>query len=236
MIRDYLRLSLEGLPEPERIAITPADLVPLLGTTTPVVLDIGANDAYTTVSFMREFPDGVFHCFEPDPRAVARAEPNLQGRAHLHPIAIGAEDGMSTFFQSAGAPVGREDEFPEGWNASGSIRRPKTHLEVWPWVTFEHTLEVTTRSLDSWAAEYGIGDVDLIWMDVQGAEDLVFAGGSQVLRRTRFVYTEYSDSEWYEGQRGLLDLLSSLPDWEVLRLWRHDVLLRNFRWTPTGVQ
>jgi hypothetical protein len=41
--------------------------------------------------------------------------------------------------------------------------------------------------------------VDFMWVDVQGAEDLVFTGAKDVLSRTRYVYTEYA-TDLYEGQ------------------------------------
>lgn len=68
-------------------------------------------------------------------------------------------------------------------------------------------------------------------MDVQGAESDVIAGGQKTLGRTRFIYTEYSDRELYEGQLSLRSILDLLPAFEVVTLYPReiegDVLLRN---------
>ena len=48
-------------------------------------------------------------------------------------------------------------EYVEGYDESGSLRAPKSHSQVWPWVKFESKVKVPVRGLDSWAAKHGIG-------------------------------------------------------------------------------
>jgi hypothetical protein len=50
--------------------------------------------------------------------------------------------------------------------------------------------------------------IDSMWVDVQGAEDLVFAGAQETLRCTKYLYTEYCNQELYEGQLNLAQLLA----------------------------
>ena len=64
-------------------------------------------------------------------------------------------------------------------------------------------------------------------MDVQGAEGDVIAGAPKILQETRFLYTEYSNTETYEGQLSLRRLLARLPSFVVLARYRADVLLKN---------
>ena len=92
---------------------------------------------------------------------------------------------------------------------------------------FDEELTVVTRSLDSWSAEHGVGPVDLIWADVQGAEGDLVRGGRETLARTRYLYTEFGSSEYYEGQVSLDALLALLPGWDVVRRFPGDVLLVN---------
>ncbi len=70
-------------------------------------------------------------------------------------------------------------------------------------------------------------------MDVQGAEADVIAGGMQTVSNTRFIYTEYSDRELYEGQLSLRAILDLLPSFEVAAHYPRDVegdvLLKNTR-------
>jgi hypothetical protein len=69
--------------------------------------------------------------------------------------------------------------------------------------------------------------VDFIWADVQGAESDLIEGASGILASTRYFYTEYSNSEWYEGQITLPGLVQMLPDFELVRRYPMDVLFRS---------
>jgi hypothetical protein len=64
-------------------------------------------------------------------------------------------------------------------------------------------------------------------MDTQGAEYNILTGASQVLNKTLYIFMEYSIFELYKGQKTLKSTLKLLPDWRVLRLYQHDVLLVN---------
>ena len=65
------------------------------------------------------------------------------------------------------------------------------------------------------------------YLDVQGAESDVFKGGMNALAKTRFIYTEYSDVEQYEGQSSLQQLLSQLTNFKILIRYYGDVLFKN---------
>ena len=78
--------------------------------------------------------------------------------------------------------------------------------------------------LDDWAVTNQIGAVDFIWADVQGAESDLLVGAQQVLGRTRFFYTEFSDDEWYEGQINFATLSACLPGFSLLHKFANDAL------------
>jgi FkbM family methyltransferase len=206
------------------IPLTHDAIASLVNKPNPTILEIGCNDGSDTLAFLRVMPQAKIYCFEPDPRAIARFKNNLGldlDKVRLVEIALSDRTGKVDFHSSTGGYL------PEGWDFSGSIRRPKNHLERYPWVKFEKTITVSTCRLDDWCAENDIKQVDFIWMDVQGAEADVIAGASNILRETRFLYTEYSNNELYEGQLPLKDLLSLLPSFEVVARYPGDVLLRN---------
>ncbi|MGY8684409.1 FkbM family methyltransferase [Bradyrhizobium sp. UFLA05-153] len=202
-------------------------IVSRLGNPSPVILDIGSYDGTDTRRFLQLCPEARFYCFEPDPRAVLRFKKNTQdlNNVKLFEVAISDRNGQIEFHPSNG------DGEAEGWDLSGSIRRPKNHLAEYDWVRFDQPISVETRRLDDWSSEANVNKIDLIWMDVQGAEADVIAGGGRTLSNTRFIYTEYSDRELYEGQLSLQAILELLPSFEVVTLYPRavegDVLLRN---------
>ena len=180
--------------------------------------------------FLEIFAEPRIYCFEPDPRAIARFKRTLcdHPEVELFEVALSDSDGETTFYQSSGQKSERHAAImPEGWDRSGSIRPPKQHLRKHPWVKFDPAIKVKTSTLDSWAENRGLETIDFIWMDVQGAEINVFKGGRDTLNNTRFVYTEYSNQELYEGQPGLSQLVAQMEDFEILAIYPDDVLLRN---------
>ena len=203
----------------------------------PTILEIGCNDGGHTLWFFEIFKNPKVYCFEPDPRAIARfrAKVARHPNINLFDIALCDHDGEVEFFQSNGYRTQEAKTcLPEGWDLSGSIRQPKEHRVVHPWVTFDQKLVVMASTLDTWCEKHGIGSIDLIWMDVQGAEIDVFRGGMNALTRTRFIYTEYCNQELYEGQFTLKQLMKFLKDFAVIIRYPGDVLLRNKKLTAAA--
>jgi FkbM family methyltransferase len=197
----------------------------------PVILDIGCNDGSTTRWFLRIFPRARVYCFEPDPRARKRfLSSRTDGQVTLYSYAIGGSDGVRDFYQSGGMPAAtpeRISEFPEGWDFSGSIRRPREHLALDPGVTFDNVIQVETKKLDTWFQEMNIEKIDFIWADVQGAEVDLILGGRNALSRTHLFYTEYSNRELYEGQINLYKIVRLLRGFKIIRRYKYDVLFQN---------
>jgi 2-O-methyltransferase len=220
---------LRGLPPIEPGPI-PGDLVRrLVGREDPTLLEIGCNDGDHSLWLAGLFPSARIHCFEPDPRAAARFRRKTAGhpRLQLHEIAIGAHDGEADFHQSDGLINGYEELMPDGWDYSGSLRPPKEHLKVHARIQFGRTLKVRASTLDTWCAAHGIGPVDFLWMDVQGAEADVLDGARRTLGSIRYLYTEYDERELYEGQVGLRGLAERLPGFRLIRRYPNDALFRN---------
>ena len=180
-------------------------------------LELGAHRGEDT-EWLSRIPHVTLHAFEPDPRNVPPPLPNVT----VHRAAVGDHDGVGRLILSAEGWGQRE------WTYSSSLRQPKNHLERYP-VTFNGSVDVEVISLDSFFRQHGLGVIDFIWADVQGAEGDLIRGGVEALRNTRYLYTEYSDDELYDGQIGLTDILALLPEFRILELWPEDVLLENRR-------
>jgi FkbM family methyltransferase len=177
-------------------------------------LELGSHQGTDTV-WMADIPGVNIHAFEPDPRNHQPPRPNVA----VHSAAIAASDG-------AGALILSEQGWGQQWTHSSSIRSPKNHLQRFP-VTFGAAVPVKLVALDTFCEQSGIEVVDFIWADIQGAEGDMIRGGRRTLSNTRYLYTEYSDDELYDGQITLSEILGLLPGFRVLELWPDDVLLEN---------
>lgn len=207
-----------------------------VGRDDPLVLEIGCNEADDTTKFLAEMPDGIFHCFEPDPRAIAKFKTKqLPPNVHLYELAISDQEGEAEFHQSDGHPDGDYwKSYGPHWDKSGSLLPDDQHTKLARWMSFLPPIRVKTMTLDRWAAEHLSPEAvaDFIWMDCQGAEAMVLRGGQAALRRTRFVYAECDPRPLYQGMATLEDLddllvgFSRLPfEWRGFNfLWRNDSL------------
>jgi 2-O-methyltransferase len=206
--------------------LSKSEIHELVNRDDPLILEIGCNDGTDTLEFLAEFPDGRIHCFECDPRPIQAFRLRVSdARCQLHEIALSDRAGVETLYMSGGTMKGMP---MKDWDQSSSLLEPTGHRSAYPSITFERTCEVETARLDDWAQRLiPDGVVDFVWMDVQGAEHLVIAGGPSTFARTRFCYFEYSESELYRGQRGLPALLSALGPYRLLGTYDDNALAVN---------
>ena len=221
--------------ETTKIHITAAEIVQLVGKEDPVILDVGCNDGTHSNWFINMFQKGKVYSFEPDPRPIERYKNKVTSeRAQLFEYAISDIDGVTDFYPSQGYHPKQASRdmikrliTPDEWDQSGSIKKPKQMLKDLPWIKFDKTLPIQTKRLDTWSIETGIVLIDFIWADVQGAEDNLIKGAEATLKRTRFLFMEYSNHEEYLGQKNITDLLAMLPDFSIVKKYAGDVLLVN---------
>jgi FkbM family methyltransferase len=196
----------------------------LVGTEHPTIVEIGADSGTDTSRLSKLFPGGRILSFEPDPRNVPRVSSRISGldNVELTAKAVSNFNGKAVFHLSAGKSGGGQ--------GSSSLREPNLTTTVFPEIEFPESIEVECLRLDDYCVERGISKIDFLWMDVQGAEDMVIDGGAETFRdRVRFLYTEYSNLEMYKGQVDLDGLMARLPGYRIERIYTSNVLLRNAR-------
>jgi FkbM family methyltransferase len=201
----------------------PAPIWPaLVSTAHPVILDVGANDGGSSRVFQHLFPTGQVYAFEPDPRAIANCKRRIEighldpARFELYEGAVCDEVGEAEFFQSDGKDPSFE-WYATGYDLSGSLMKPmsETPLDI-PSIYFKDKIQVRTTTLDTWAQARSLQNVDIFWMDVQGAEARVLKGAQETLKKVDFIYLECEEKKTYEGQPELQTLCALLSAFELL--------------------
>ena len=195
----------------------------LINKENPTIFEIGCADGRDTQEFISVFQNLNIYCFEPEPKNIDIVKSTISYPGHhLFEGAISDTTGKLTFNRS------RTDN-PNDLSYSGSIRKPKEHLNEWPFIKFDQSIEVESITLDDFCDKNNISVIDFIWADVQGAEESMIVGGKKSFEtRVRFLYTEYSNREYYEGQATLNKIISLLgPNWSVVHDFGTDVLLKN---------
>ena len=189
----------------------------LLKKDNPIIFEIGCADGTDTEQFLNQFLKIKLHGFEPDPDNLNIIKnKNLDKRFNLFEGVVSNVNGHIDFLRS------------DGCRHSGSILKPKNHLQIWPEVNFTENIQVKSIKLDTFCEINSINEIDFIWMDTQGAEGEIFKSGKNILKSTKYIYTEYSDNEWYEGQPKLQTLIDILGEnWILKEKFETDVLFEN---------
>jgi FkbM family methyltransferase len=138
-----------------------------------VVADVGANDGMYSYAFARRA--GAVHAFEPLPgcAGIVRAYARANARIHVHQVALSDQPGM----RSLTIPVreGREID-----TEASLIVAPTTEPGA-AGAVGSRLVEIEVRTLDS----FGLRDLSLIKIDVEGHELGVLRGARETLRRER---------------------------------------------------
>ena len=195
-----------------------------------IFVEIGMHFGTDTVEFRKMHPNARIISFEPDPRNIAMIKKLGNDKlCELYEFAISDTNDPMDFYLSSGNATGRLNDSlltENDWSCSSSLKKPTGHLIEHKWVTFPNKVKVNCSKLDDFVPLKNT-KIDIMWVDVQGAEDLVFSCAQETLKNTHYVYTEYSNRELYEKQLNLRGVLNLFPGFKVVHDFGGDVLLEN---------
>lgn len=166
------------------------------------ILDIGSWHLLQSIEFASIFSDARIDAFEPVPNSFEICKANLnaivpekRNRIAIHNLALSNVNGSIPFFeidieQSSHANVGASSmlKFIDGLNGTPFNQN-----------LIQKEIEVPSSTLDSWCVENGVEHIDIMWVDIQGAELLLFQGAEKILSKTRIIMTEAGLQPYYEG-------------------------------------
>jgi len=195
----------------------------------PVIFEMGVHwgeDTTRLMGYCRTKP--TYIGFEPDPRNITR----IMSQAYTWPMKL--VDGAIAHFDGHG------DLFlSDGWHhksgnrmtGANSLRAPNLVKEI-EWISWDRTIRVKIRRLDTYCKRNNIDHIDFLWADIQGCEYDLLKGAGKMLDNISMMRLEYSDQELYEGQKGLPEILGLLGEkWEVIAKEETDVLILNHTFT-----
>lgn len=141
------------------------------GFTLATVFDVGANEGQTVEQVREAFPRATIHCFEPVQATFERL------RRRVAPL------GVHCVQKAVGRTVGEATIHVAKNSLTNSLVNK-------PFDSSEQRVEVTT--VDAYAAERGIGSIDLLKVDTEGFDLEVLAGAGRFFaeRRVKFVLIE----------------------------------------------
>lgn len=164
-----------------------------------VIFDVGSRDCKQSIEFYKTFPNAKIYAFECNPNTLPICETNIipyQDRITLIKGAVCDYDGNITFF-----PINQEKTrttWKDGNPDASSIFKSNNQYTIEKYVQNEIT--TNCHRLDTVMQKIGISRVDIIWMDLQGAELLALKGLGNQLSKVEYMHTEVSHKAMYTGQ------------------------------------
>lgn len=165
-----------------------------------ICIDVGANVGYFTMLFAKLSPRGNVYAFEP-----------LQLNASLlrASAALNRYDNIETFEVAVGNAIGETSLTQSSDGAYSSIIDTKR-------APAERTVTVGLTTLDHFVENRGIPKIDVLKIDVEGAEALVVSGGARTFhddsRRPQIVLMELCEKNlaaFDSTSKNLLDMMAS---------------------------
>jgi len=191
-----------------------------------IIIEIGANDGKDTVEMLKHLnASDKIYAIEADPRCIEKHKNHINNPiCQLTHAAVTNLDGEGIFhlctshFNDYGV-----------WDCASSLKKIKHGLVVNPWLRYEQDVNVRYLTLNTFAQESCIDYVDFIWCDVEGAYGEVVDGGKEILKKTKFFYTECEDVETYEGEIMYPALKFKMEElgWELVHRFQYDALFVN---------
>ncbi|HEY3862549.1 MAG TPA: FkbM family methyltransferase [Verrucomicrobiae bacterium] len=185
-----------------------------------VIFDCGANIGWMTHELEKRFPLAHIYSFEPNPKVFETLSAAYRGdpRVTVHQNAIAGRGGSLNFFQNPNTGVSSFFE-PAGYN--------KTH-----WAKKEgKIIEVKAVTLDEFCGENGVDRIDILKLDLEGAEYDAVAGAEKLFaeQRVGIIHTEVNYVPFYKGHR-LFDEFTQLLRSKNYHLYNiyapHETLVR----------
>jgi FkbM family methyltransferase len=210
------------------MAMIPSEVVSAIRTVeNPIIFELGVCNGVESHEILAAARGKArYFAFEPHPTNVLKCLDSLPKEINFYPFAVCDTTGPVKFF------VSHPDQ--NGLSASSSVSPFKNQSKHFPWCVCVGEINVSGWRLDDFVKIVKVDHIDFIWMDVQGAERLVFSGAKEILQKTRYIYTEIegkhikNEGDCYQHSSSLERLLNEyLLGWEVVHDFSTDVLLKN---------
>lgn len=167
------------------------ELAKRMGPSNPVICDIGSRDALDGIYLYKALHATECHVFEPNPTAVEICKSNVAKygdgcNIFFNPVGLSDKVGTVSFF-----PVSPEKSENRDIGFSSMLPINPAYASKRRGSIVQDKITMTTTTLDSYFAKRE-KQPDILWVDVEGAELLVFSGGEKVLEHVKLIHVEVS--------------------------------------------
>ncbi len=165
------------------------------------IVIVGAYDGYEISKMLQTYPNANFYAFEAHPDHYAKLKNNYNNidRVKCYHLAVTAMPGEiyvhPTNIEAAASTLPLKNEIDKELNVDAS-QDPLNQYQI----NNLPKIKVAANALDNITELAGL-EIDMLWIDVQGAELNVLKGASEMLKRTSSLFMEiWMTKTLYQGQ------------------------------------
>ena len=165
-----------------------------------VIFDVGSLHCLESIEFSKKYKNARIFAFEANPDSYQVCLENTKDIDSITVVnmAVNSYDGVCTFY-----PIDPEETISpwfDGNRGASSLYKSNgsyDHIEKY----VQKELEVSCIRLDSFCEKNNIQNIDLLWMDLQGAELTALESmGEQLISTVQVIHTELEINPMYDGQ------------------------------------
>lgn len=167
-----------------------------------IIFDIGAFDFWDSIALKSNFPNSKVFAFEAFKDNIKKySKSAIQKGIIVNHLAISDKEGEITFYNSISLNG-------SSWTCSGSILPPRKEegVTIHPGLKYNREgIKVKTTTIEKFCEENYIENIDIIHMDIQGAEYYAIKGLGEKIR-PKLVFCETCEYKSYENSLTREDL------------------------------
>lgn len=178
----------------------------VIASAEPVIFDVGAHHGESVAYLKSLFPKASIYSFEPDPDSFGVLSASVMEGVSYYNLALSDLDGTVSFYRNKISHTNSLFKVNLDSKDSIAIAKATAENDTQYFESFNEEVKVAAVRLDSFAKQHLVGQIDLLKIDVQGAECRVLTGAVATLRTTKALILEINFFDYYEHQTAFMDV------------------------------
>jgi len=162
------------------------------------IIEFGSRYGEDTIEFAKIYPSAQIYAFECNPNTLDKCRKNIKNYSNiiLTEKAISDSDGEVSFFKIDKNKT--ITTWEDGNQGASSMLKSSGKYPIEQYVQEE--VKVDSVTLNTFIKEKNIAQIDILWMDIQGAELMALHGLERNISIVKLIHLEVEFMEIYKNQ------------------------------------